>query len=185
MTASARQRPEGAPRGRSQLTIRVLPNTNPQLPRWLAANLLREQGWGRRPQRPGNQLALMRTFWKFPLAIPLENHRCHWPAAINQQAQELSRFAADTLIHFVLPGKTKSAGNCEQPVEDRTSLWKNEENLELTEDNWTAPLDLSEGRILKWKGVLRPSTAGFAQNECGHDVQAELPRIRRRASLPE
>src|SRR6476646_8009544 len=53
---------------------------------------------------------------------------CHWPAAIIQQAQELSRFAAHTLLEFKAWGNTKRCGLCEQAVEDATSLWKYEEN---------------------------------------------------------
>jgi hypothetical protein len=65
----------------------------------------------------------------FPPGNPLARITgCHWPAAINQQAQELSRFAAPTLIHFVAPGNTKFLRPCEEPVEEETSLWKHEEN---------------------------------------------------------
>jgi hypothetical protein len=49
-------------------------------------------------------------------------------AAIIRQAQELSRFAEPTFIQIVATGNTKSFDACEEPVDDETSLWKDEEN---------------------------------------------------------
>jgi hypothetical protein len=85
--------------------------------------------WGRRPQRPGNQFALSHLLEVFPSGNSLSRITgCRWPAAIIQQAQELSRFSAPTVVHFVLGGNTKRSVACEEAVDHNTSLWNNEEN---------------------------------------------------------
>jgi hypothetical protein len=83
---------------------------------------------GRRPQRLGNQSRL-RAFSGFPPAIhPRESPAAAGSAAIIRQAQELSRFAANTLSQIVAPRNRKKRCSCAETVEDRTSLWKTEEN---------------------------------------------------------
>jgi hypothetical protein len=49
-------------------------------------------------------------------------------AATIRHAQEHSRFAEPTLLHFVAARNTKNKVACEEPVEDETSLWKALEN---------------------------------------------------------
>ena len=103
--------------------------TDPQLLRWPAAFLLRKASRGRRPQCPGNQFALARSFLEVSPGNSLSRITgCHWPAAIIQQAQELSRFAGHTVMQILAPGNTKSMPSCEEIVEDVTSLWKAKEN---------------------------------------------------------
>jgi hypothetical protein len=88
-----------------------------------------EQNRGRRPQRPGNQFALTRVFWKYPPAIPFrESPAATGSAAIIRQAQERSRFAEDTFLQFVAVGNIKRCGACAETVEEETSLWISEEN---------------------------------------------------------
>jgi hypothetical protein len=85
--------------------------------------------WGRRPQRPGNQFALSHLLEVFPSGNSLSKITgCRWPAAIIQQAQELSRFSAPTVVHFARGGNTKSSVACEEAVDHNTSLWNSEEN---------------------------------------------------------
>jgi hypothetical protein len=66
----------------------------------------------------------------FPRQFAFENHRLLWPAAVIQQAQELSRFAGATVIQIVKRGNMKNGPACEETVDDESSLWKDEENLE-------------------------------------------------------
>ncbi|HEX3821132.1 MAG TPA: hypothetical protein VHW45_12410 [Candidatus Sulfotelmatobacter sp.] len=49
-------------------------------------------------------------------------------AAIIRQAQELSRFAGNTLVYFVARRNTKTGLTCEETVDDVSSLWKFVEN---------------------------------------------------------
>ncbi len=94
----------------------------------LPAPKSQKRDWGRRPQRPGNQ-SRSRAFSGGPPAIhPRESPAAAGSAAIIRQAQELSRFAEPTLIHFVAPRNTKNFHPCAETVDDRTSLWKPEEN---------------------------------------------------------
>jgi hypothetical protein len=51
-----------------------------------------------------------------------------WLCRNHLQAQELSRFAANTLSQFGAPRNTKNLCGCEEAVEDEISLWKAEEN---------------------------------------------------------
>ena len=81
-----------------------------------------------RPQRPGNQ-SRSRAFLICPPAIhPRESPVAAGSAAIIRQAQELSRFAEPTLIHFVAPRNRKNFPPCAEAVDDVSSLWKPEEN---------------------------------------------------------
>ena len=81
-----------------------------------------------RPQRPGNQ-SRSRAFLISPPAIhPRESPVAAGSAAIIRQAQELSRFAEPTLIHFVAPRNRKNFSSCAETVDDVSSLWKPEEN---------------------------------------------------------
>ena len=99
--------------------------------RFLAALASRPKsasGMGRRPQRPGNQ-SRSRAFLMCPPAIhPRESPVAAGSAAIIRQAQELSRFAEPTLIHFVAPRNRKNFPPCAEAVDDVSSLWKPEEN---------------------------------------------------------
>jgi hypothetical protein len=109
--------------------VRALAITTSTAAGWPAAFLLRKARWGRRPQRPGNQFALSHFLEVFPSGNSLSRITgCRWPAAIIQQAQELSRFAAPTVVHLVLGGNIKSSVACEEAVDHNTSLWNNEEN---------------------------------------------------------
>ena len=107
--------------------------TNLQPPRWPAAlpaacSKRASAGWGRRPQRPGNQ-SRSRAFLDRPPAIhPRESPAAAGSAAIIRQAQETSRFAEPTLSHFVAPRNTKTSPPCEETVDDVSSLWNTEEN---------------------------------------------------------
>lgn len=74
------------------------------------------KGAGRRPQRPGQPVAYPR-FWKFPLALPQSSG-----------TQDSHVFAAPTLRHNTAPRNTKEIAPCAEPVDDRPSLWTNEEN---------------------------------------------------------
>ncbi len=81
------------------------------------------------PGQPGRACA---RFLDSPRQFTLENHRLPLvSAAIIRQAQELSRFTADTLRQIVAPRKTKNLHACAEPVEDEISLWKIEENEDL------------------------------------------------------
>jgi len=91
--------------------------------------LLQRAVGGLRPQRPGCQSREAR-FWKFfPAAILFQElPAATGSAAIIQQNQERSRFAAITVIQFGAPGNRKFPPVCAEPVDDLTSLWKSEEN---------------------------------------------------------
>jgi hypothetical protein len=91
--------------------------------------LLRRAGGGLRPQRPGCQSREAR-FWKFfPAAILFRKlPAATGSAAIIQQNQERSRFAATTVIQFGSTGNRKFQRVCAEPVDVATSLWKAEEN---------------------------------------------------------
>ena len=70
-----------------------------------------------------------RAFLECPPAIhPRESPAAAGSAAIIRRAQELSRFAEPTLIHFVAARNTKTFPRCAETVDDETSLWKTEEN---------------------------------------------------------
>ena len=78
---------------------------------------------------PGQPVALARVFWNVPRRFTLENHQAAaGSAAIIRQAQETSRFAGPTVRHFVLSRNPKNSAPCAEAVDDRTSLWKTEEN---------------------------------------------------------
>ena len=133
MTASARQRSKGVPhlpkpvaglqsRDHKPATVAVASG-----PACSGSEEFRTV-WGRRPQRPGNQLHL-RAFLDVPRQFTLANHRL--PLARPQSFGELRNshvFAEPTLFHNVAPRNTKTFPRCEQPVDDVTSLWKTEEN---------------------------------------------------------
>jgi hypothetical protein len=88
----------------------------------------RDGGGGRNARATSRARA---RFLECPPAIhPRESPAAAGSAAIIRQAQELSRFAEPTLIHFVAPRNTKTSPPCAQPVDDVSSLWKPEENLE-------------------------------------------------------
>jgi hypothetical protein len=93
---------------------------------------------GRRPQRPGNQSALARVVWSPPGNSPSRITGCRWLCRNHSQALELSRFAALTFPEIVLSRNTKRMCRCEETVEDESSLWKIEENEELTWANLNA-----------------------------------------------
>ena len=88
-----------------------------------------EQNRGRRPQRLGSQ-PRSRACWIPPAIHPRESPAAAGSAAIIRQAQESSRFALNTLSHFVAPRKNKTSQRCAETVEDLTSLWKSEEKAE-------------------------------------------------------
>jgi len=65
----------------------------------------------------------------FPFGKPLSRFTAATgSAATIRQAQERSRFAEPTFRQFVAAGNTKTMSDCEEPVEDETSLWKALEN---------------------------------------------------------
>ena len=79
---------------------------------------------GEEAATPGNQSRSAR-FWKFPPAIhSRESPVTAGSAAIIRPSQELSRFAAHTLRHFVVPRKSKTPPHCAETVDVETSLWK-------------------------------------------------------------
>src|SRR5271165_2350456 len=88
-------------------------------------------GWGRRPQRPGNQSRLRAFSGGPPTIHPRESPAAAGSAAIIRQAQELSRFAEPTLSQIVAPRNRKNLRPCAETVDDVTSLWKAVENLEF------------------------------------------------------
>lgn len=129
VTASARQPSQRVPHVAEAAADAWCCNHESATAAWPAAlPACKQVGGGGRKAR-ATSFALARSFWKFPPGNSLSPITgCHWPAAIIQQAQELSRFAAHTLIEFKPSGNTKRCGLCEQAVEDATSLWKREEN---------------------------------------------------------
>src|SRR5215831_5277679 len=86
---------------------------------------------GRRPQRPGNQ-PRCRAFLEVPLGDPLSRITA---AARSPQSSGRARnhhvSLEPNLFYFVATRNTKRNRHCEETVEDETSLWKTEENLEL------------------------------------------------------
>ena len=86
---------------------------------------------GEEAATPGQPVAPARALWVRPPAIhPRESPAAAGSAAIIRQAQELSRFAANTLRQIVAPRKTKDLHNCAEAVDDDVSLWKTEEKRE-------------------------------------------------------
>jgi hypothetical protein len=63
-----------------------------------------------------------------PRQSSFENHRLPLACRNQPASSGTSRFAAPTLIQFVASGNTKVLCSCEQPVEEKPSLWKREEN---------------------------------------------------------
>jgi hypothetical protein len=87
---------------------------------------------GEEAATPGQPVALARALWVRPPAIhPREPPAAAGFAAIIRQAQELSRFASNTLSQIVARRKTKNLHRCAEAVDDDISLWKTEENQEL------------------------------------------------------
>jgi hypothetical protein len=115
------------------LPIRDLTTMNPQLLRGQRPFLLRKASRGRRPQSPGNQFRARAQFLEvFPPAIRFRQS----PAAtgLPQSSSKLrnSHVSLHTLSSKLLaPSNTKTAPDCEETVDDETSLWKYEENQEV------------------------------------------------------
>ena len=87
--------------------------------------------WGREAAMPGQPVALARVFWNVPGDSPSrESPAAAGSAAIIRQAQETSRFAWNTVRHFVARRKNKTSHRCAETVEDVSSLWKEEEKPE-------------------------------------------------------
>src|SRR5579864_3320400 len=87
---------------------------------------------GEEAATPGQPVALARVSLGAPPVIhPRESPAAAGSAAIIRQAQELSRFAPNTLSQIVAPRKTKTFDRCAETVDDDISLWKTEENQEL------------------------------------------------------
>src|SRR5579864_7155289 len=86
---------------------------------------------GEEAATPGQPVALARSLGAPPVIHPRESPAAAGSAAIIRQAQELSRFAPNTLSQIVAPRKTKNLPSCAEAVEDFISLWKTEENQEL------------------------------------------------------
>src|SRR5579864_3185283 len=84
---------------------------------------------GEEAATPGQPVALARVSLGAPPVIhPRESPAAAGSAAIIRQAQELSRFAPNTLSQIVAPRNTKTLHSCAEAVEDDISLWKTEEN---------------------------------------------------------
>jgi hypothetical protein len=92
-----------------------------------------EQGapasWGRRPQMPGQPVALARVSGTSPGDRLSPVTGSAGSAAIIRRAQELSRFAEPTFRQIVAPRNTKTPPPCAETVDVASSLWKPEENL--------------------------------------------------------
>ena len=129
MTASANSARKECRIRRSQLPIRHLAITNPQPLRWPAARPAPRSKEGEKAATPGQPVALARVPGSIPPAIRFrKSPAATGSAAIIRQAQELSRFAEPTFIQILAPRNTKQVPRCAEPVEDKSSLWKNEEN---------------------------------------------------------
>lgn len=138
--------------------------------------LLVKAGRGR-PQRPGNQFAF--APWMFPPAI-----RSHGsPAAAGttatiRQAQELSRFAEDTVIQISAARNRKSARDCAEPVDDETCLWKAEENQESSL-RWRQPRDHYRFDALsKVDGDMEDERPGLARERAENPASVSTPNSR-------
>lgn len=94
---------------------------------------LSRAGWGRWPQRLGNQPRL-RAIWNIPRQFTLENRRI--PLALPQSFGKLRKdfhvFALDTLLFLDPRRNTKSVPACAETVDAVTSLWSHEEILDST-----------------------------------------------------
>jgi hypothetical protein len=115
------------------LPIRDLTTMNPQLLRGQRPFLLRKASRGRRPQSPGNQFRARAQFLEvFPPAIRF--HELPAATGLPQSSSKLrnSHVSLHTLSSKLLaPSNTKTAHDCEETVDDETSLWKYEENQEV------------------------------------------------------
>jgi hypothetical protein len=97
-----------------------------------------EKQKGEEAATPGQPVRARARCLESPRQFTLENHRL--PLALPQSfpSQELSRFAAPTFPEIGLSRNTKRICRCEETVEDVSSLWKIEENEELTWANLNA-----------------------------------------------
>lgn len=116
---------------RSQLPIRVLAITNPHLLRvGQRPFLLRKASRGRRPQRPGNQLALARSFWMFPPAIRFRGS----PAATGLPQSS---------------GKLRNSHVSLQSISPSSSLGATEKNHHAVQNLWTIVVPCGQTRKTK------------------------------------
>lgn len=132
MTASARQRPQrSAAFAKAVCRFMILRSQTRNRCGGQQPFPLMEQEEEEEAAMPGQPVRTRARFWKFPPAIRShESPAAAGSAAIIWQSQELSRFAEHTFRYFVAPRNTKNPSRCAEPVDDVTSLWKNEENLE-------------------------------------------------------
>jgi hypothetical protein len=87
-----------------------------------------KMGGGRNARATSSRYA---RFLEIPRQFTLENYRlAAGLTAITQRVQKLTTFAGPTLRHIDLGRNRKSSEGCEKRVDDGTSLWKEEENLE-------------------------------------------------------
>ena len=98
---------------------------------WPAADPAPRSRMGEEAATPGQPVALARVSGFPPAIHPRESPAAAGSAAIIRQAQELSRFAANTLRHNVSRRNRKPSRRCAKAVDDSISLWKIEENREL------------------------------------------------------
>jgi len=93
--------------------------------------LPQEQGGGGGRNARATSRAVAR-FWKFPLGDSLSRITA---AACSPQSSGRARnhhvSLEHNLFHFVASRNTKENWRCAETVEEQTSLWKTEENLEL------------------------------------------------------
>ena len=92
--------------------------------------LLNEQGWGRRPQRPGTSTRF-RAFLECPPAIhPRESPAAAASTASSGELTNSHVFDEPTLGEFVAYRNSKCRQACAEAVDVAISLWKAKENLE-------------------------------------------------------
>jgi len=131
MTASARQRPQASAAFAEAscrpaiVRLRICNCCGGQRPCLIPKN----KNTGEEAATPKATSRADARFWMCSPGDPLSRiTAATGSAAIIQQSQKLSRFAAHTLIQIVVSRNTKSAPPCAEAVDDVTSLWKTEEN---------------------------------------------------------
>jgi hypothetical protein len=151
-------RPAKGPRATfAEANCRSMISRSPRQPlRWPAALSRYKSRMGRRPQRPGNQPARRRRFWRIPRQLTLENCRlAAGSAAIIQQIQECSRFRCETLSARSFSAAIKKLSSSVQNLWMMRLPCGNERKTKKV-----AVLPWSLGRSRPSKGAPHPKTRG-------------------------